>query len=136
VLIEGDAGLGKTALGIPGPLGGSFESASNVKTAQELLPAGTPVSLKITIVRVVAPGLYRNERQAFLPYLVATPVFFLLGAMLVYFLVWPMLARFSLGMQQAASAGQAAEAKRAGRTAATSRFMRASPLACLSVRLL
>src|SRR4051812_37847664 len=29
----------------------------------------------------VAPGLYRNERQAFLPYLVATPIFFFLGAM-------------------------------------------------------
>ena len=48
----------------------------------------------------VAPGLYRQERQAFLPYLVATPVFFFLGAMVVYFLVWPMLTRFSLAMQQ------------------------------------
>jgi sec-independent protein translocase protein TatC len=60
------------------------------------------------IYMFVAPGLYRHEKQAFLPYLVATPVFFLLGAMVVYFLVWPMLARFSLGMQQAASEGQAA----------------------------
>src|SRR5213082_2739191 len=49
----------------------------------------------------VAPGLYRNERQAFRPYLIATPVFFLLGAMVVYFMVWPMLARFSIAMQQA-----------------------------------
>jgi sec-independent protein translocase protein TatC len=56
----------------------------------------------------VAPGLYRNERQAFLPYLVATPIFFLLGAALVYFLVWPMLARFSLAMQQSPGEGQAA----------------------------
>src|SRR6266699_1858086 len=48
----------------------------------------------------VAPGLYRNEKQAFLPYLVATPIFFLLGAFVVYFLVWPLLARFSLSMQQ------------------------------------
>ena len=48
----------------------------------------------------VAPGLYRNERQAFLPYLIATPVFFALGASVVYFLVMPMLVRFSLGMQQ------------------------------------
>jgi sec-independent protein translocase protein TatC len=60
------------------------------------------------IYMFVAPGLYRNERQAFLPYLVATPVFFLLGSALVYFLVWPMLAQFSLGMQQGAAAGQAA----------------------------
>jgi sec-independent protein translocase protein TatC len=36
------------------------------------------------IYMFVAPGLYRNERQAFLPYLVATPIFFLLGAMVVY----------------------------------------------------
>ena len=56
----------------------------------------------------VAPGLYRNERQAFLPYLVATPIFFFLGAMVVYFLVWPMLARFSIAMQQAPGDGQAA----------------------------
>jgi sec-independent protein translocase protein TatC len=56
----------------------------------------------------VAPGLYRHERQAFLPYLVATPIFFLLGSLVVYFLVWPMLARFSLSMQQAAGTGQAA----------------------------
>jgi len=48
----------------------------------------------------VAPGLYRHERQAFLPYLIATPIFFFLGAVVVYSLVWPMLARFSLSMQQ------------------------------------
>jgi sec-independent protein translocase protein TatC len=51
----------------------------------------------------VAPGLYRHERKAFLPYLIATPIFFALGAMLVYFLVLPMLVRFSLGMQQTGS---------------------------------
>ncbi|WP_420971442.1 twin-arginine translocase subunit TatC [Bradyrhizobium sp. B120] len=50
----------------------------------------------------VAPGLYKHERNAFLPYLIATPVFFVLGAMMVYFVVFPMLTRFSLGMQQAA----------------------------------
>jgi sec-independent protein translocase protein TatC len=38
---------------------------------------------------------------------VATPFFFLLGSMVVYFLVWPMLARFSLGMQQLGGPGQA-----------------------------
>jgi sec-independent protein translocase protein TatC len=52
------------------------------------------------IYAFVAPGLYRNERNAFLPYLIATPVFFALGAALVYFVVFPMLVRFSLGMQQ------------------------------------
>jgi sec-independent protein translocase protein TatC len=59
------------------------------------------------IYMFVAPGLYRNERQAFLPYLVATPVFFLLGSCVVYFVVWPMLARFSLSMQQMGGQGQA-----------------------------
>jgi sec-independent protein translocase protein TatC len=59
------------------------------------------------IYMFVAPGLYRNERQAFLPYLVATPIFFLLGSMVVYFVVWPMLARFSLGMQQLGGPGEA-----------------------------
>ncbi len=52
------------------------------------------------IYMFVAPGLYRNERRAFLPYLVATPFFFVLGAVVVYFLVMPLLVRFSLGMQQ------------------------------------
>ena len=59
------------------------------------------------IYMFVAPGLYRHERQAFLPYLVATPVFFVLGALVVYFLVFPTLVRFSLGMQQLAGPGQA-----------------------------
>jgi sec-independent protein translocase protein TatC len=59
------------------------------------------------IYMFVAPGLYRNERQAFLPYLVATPIFFFLGSMVVYFVVWPMLARFSLGMQQLGGPGEA-----------------------------
>jgi sec-independent protein translocase protein TatC len=59
------------------------------------------------IYMFVAPGLYRHERQAFLPYLVATPIFFFLGSMVVYFVVWPMLARFSLSMQQLGGPGQA-----------------------------
>ena len=54
------------------------------------------------IYKFVAPGLYKHERGAFLPYLIATPIFFVLGATLVYFVVMPMLARFSLGMQQSA----------------------------------
>src|ERR1700732_1613171 len=55
----------------------------------------------------VAPGLYRHERNGFLPYLVATPIMFFLGSMCVYFAVWPMLTRFSIGMQQAGGDGQA-----------------------------
>lgn len=59
------------------------------------------------IYMFVAPGLYKNEKQAFLPYLVATPFFFTLGAAMVYFMVMPMLVRFSIGMQQTGVAGQA-----------------------------
>jgi sec-independent protein translocase protein TatC len=59
------------------------------------------------IYMFVAPGLYRHERAAFLPYLVATPIFFLLGAIVVYFLVMPMLVKFSLGMQQTPGTGSA-----------------------------
>ena len=55
------------------------------------------------IYMFVAPGLYKHERGAFVPYLVATPFFFVLGSMLVYFVVLPMLIRFSLGMQQPGS---------------------------------
>ena len=60
------------------------------------------------IYKFVAPGLYKHERHAFLPYLIATPVFFVLGAMLVYFVVLPMLVRFSLGMQQMGGDGDRA----------------------------
>ena len=59
------------------------------------------------IYMFVAPGLYRNERKAFLPYLVATPIFFVMGALVVYFLVFPMLVRFSLHMQQPGDANDA-----------------------------
>jgi len=59
------------------------------------------------IYMFVAPGLYRNEKQAFLPYLIATPFFFLMGTLVVYFVLWPLLARFSLSMQQAGGEGRA-----------------------------
>ncbi len=59
------------------------------------------------IYMFVAPGLYRHERKAFIPYLIATPIFFFLGAMVVYFIVLPMLIRFSLGMQQTPGDGHA-----------------------------
>ena len=52
------------------------------------------------IYKFVAPGLYKNERQAFLPYLVATPILFLVGALVVYFIAMPLVMNFSVGMQQ------------------------------------
>ncbi|MFM9846805.1 MAG: twin-arginine translocase subunit TatC [Hyphomicrobiaceae bacterium] len=61
------------------------------------------------IYKFVAPGLYRNERAAFRPYLIATPILFFLGSMVVYFVVMPMLIRFSVEMTpQAAGHGNAA----------------------------
>ncbi len=48
----------------------------------------------------VAPGLYRNERGAFLPFLAATPVLFVLGASLVYFVVMPLAMGFFLSQEQ------------------------------------
>jgi sec-independent protein translocase protein TatC len=60
------------------------------------------------IYKFVAPGLYRNERRAFLPFLVATPILFGLGAMLVYFLVMPLAMAFFLSMEQTAGEGRAA----------------------------
>ncbi|MCD7061054.1 twin-arginine translocase subunit TatC [Pelagibacterium xiamenense] len=53
----------------------------------------------------VAPGLYKNERLAFLPYLIATPVCFVAGAALVYYGVMPLALRFFLGMQQTDTGG-------------------------------
>ena len=59
------------------------------------------------IYRFVAPGLYQNERGAFLPFLVATPVLFALGSCLVYFVVMPLAMGFFLTMQQTGIEGRA-----------------------------
>ncbi len=50
--------------------------------------------------RFVAPGLYKNERGAFLPFLVASPVMFLLGASFAFYVVMPLAFDFFLGFQQ------------------------------------
>jgi sec-independent protein translocase protein TatC len=50
--------------------------------------------------RFVAPGLYRNEKRAFLPFLLASPALFLLGATFAYYVVLPLAFRFFLGFQQ------------------------------------
>ncbi len=57
------------------------------------------------IYRFVAPGLYTNERSAFAPFLVATPILFLVGAALVYYLIIPMAMWFFLSLEQPAGAG-------------------------------
>jgi len=50
---------------------------------------GSPVLL-IQIYKFIAPGLYKNEKKALLPYLISTPILFLLGGLLVYYLVMPL----------------------------------------------
>ena len=59
------------------------------------------------IYRFVAPGLYKTERKAFIPYLIATPVLFVLGAAMVFFVLMPLALRFFLSLQQTGSTGTA-----------------------------
>ena len=67
---------------------------------------GFPI-IATQIYMFVAPGLYKNERGAFLPFLIATPLLFLLGASLVYFMTMPLVMKFFLSMEQAGGNGQA-----------------------------
>ncbi|MCU0908357.1 MAG: twin-arginine translocase subunit TatC [Rhodobacteraceae bacterium] len=53
--------------------------------------------------RFVAPGLYRSEKQAFLPFLIASPVMFAIGAVFAYFVVLPLAFSFFLTFQQPGS---------------------------------
>ena len=59
---------------------------------------GSPVLL-IQIYKFIAPGLYKNEKKALLPYLVSTPILFLFGGMLVYYLVMPLAIKFFLSFE-------------------------------------
>ena len=56
--------------------------------------------IALQVYKFVAPGLYQNERMAFLPFLIASPILFLMGAALVYFFFTPMVMWFFLAMQQ------------------------------------
>ncbi|MBZ9917247.1 twin-arginine translocase subunit TatC [Mesorhizobium sp. BR1-1-12] len=58
------------------------------------------------IYKFIAPGLYKNERNAFLPFLIASPILFLMGASLVYFFFTPMVMWFFLAMQQSGTNDQ------------------------------
>jgi sec-independent protein translocase protein TatC len=53
----------------------------------------------------VAPGLYKNERYAFLPFLVATPLLFIAGAAMAYYFVFPLAWKFFLSFEMPAAAG-------------------------------
>lgn len=66
-----------------------------------------PVAL-FQLWRFIAPGLYKNEKKAFLPFLVMTPVLFISGILFVYFLVIPVAWKFFLGFEQISGEGQLA----------------------------
>jgi sec-independent protein translocase protein TatC len=53
----------------------------------------------IQVWKFVAPGLYKNERRAFLPYLAATPILFIMGGALAYFVVIPVAFRFFVSFE-------------------------------------
>jgi len=53
----------------------------------------------------VAPGLYKNERRAFLPYLIASPILFIMGGALVYYVIFPVAWKFFLSFEHAGGAG-------------------------------
>ena len=61
------------------------------------------------LYRFVAPGLYKRERRAFLPFLVASPLLFVAGAAMVYFMIMPFLLWFSLSQQIVAVKGISVE---------------------------
>jgi len=57
------------------------------------------------IYMFVAPGLYKNERGAFLPFLVASPILFLVGAAMLYYLILPLAWHFFLGFEAPGGGG-------------------------------
>jgi len=59
---------------------------------------GSPIIL-VQLWKFVAPGLYKNEKKTLLPYLIATPILFLLGGMLIYYLVMPLAIKFFLSFE-------------------------------------
>ena len=58
----------------------------------------SPIIL-MQIWKFIAPGLYKNEKEAILPYLIATPILFLFGGMLVYYLIMPLAIKFFLSFE-------------------------------------
>jgi len=59
----------------------------------------------VQIYAFIAPGLYKKERKAFIPYLIATPVLFVIGASVVYYGVMPLALRFFFSMQEKGEGG-------------------------------
>ena len=59
----------------------------------------------IQVWKFIAPGLYKNEKQAFLPFLIATPVLFTAGAAMVYYIVTPMAWGFFVSFEMGGEVG-------------------------------
>lgn len=56
-------------------------------------------NIALQVYKFVAPGLYKDEKDAFRPYLIATPLLFIAGALIVYFIVTPFMMFFFVKMQ-------------------------------------
>ena len=61
--------------------------------------------IAIQLWKFIAPGLYRKEKKAFLPFLIATPILFFAGGSMVYYLISPVAWKFFLSYQNMNSAG-------------------------------
>ena len=97
-----------TMVGLKPLVEGQYETAQLIYTApleilfvkMKLAGLGAVVAafpiLAFQLYRFVAPGLYRNERGAFLPFLIAAPILFIIGAALVYYIMLPIVMLFSL----------------------------------------
>lgn len=73
--------------------------------------AALMVSFPLTSMQLwkfIAPGLYKHEKRAFLPFLAATPVLFLMGAALAYYVIMPLAWHFFLQFQRPAQPGEMA----------------------------
>ena len=58
--------------------------------------------IALQVYKFAAPGLYKDEKQAFIPFLLATPILFAMGASLVYYFIFPLAWNFFLGFQTSA----------------------------------
>ena len=61
--------------------------------------------LAIQVWMFIAPGLYKNEKKAFAPFLIATPILFFMGGALVYYFVFPLAWKFFLSFESVGGAG-------------------------------
>ncbi len=95
-----DLDMGPAGFNYTGPLG-AFSTYLQIAAFGGMF-LSFPVAAT-QLYKFVAPGLYKNERHAFLPFLVASPILFVVGAMLVYFIAMPMLMWFSLGFVRSAA---------------------------------